>query len=579
MDILVPSTLRVLLIDDSPDDAALVVCALEERYQVAWQRVASADALADALDHARWDIAIADYTTAGFDGIEALDMVRQRDADMPFLFVSNVRGEDAAVAAMRTGAHDYILKANLQRLTPSVERQMREAAARRERRRVEQRLVHLAYHDALTDLPNRALLQDRLTQAVRVAHREGSTVALLLLDLNGFKAINDTLGHHTGDLVLQCVASRVRATVRDADTVARLGGDEFAVVLPLTDIDGALLTAHKVIHEIEQPCIVDHRPLRVRGSLGVACFPEHGASAEALLQKADVAMYVAKTEATGIAVYAPNRDLKTHRRLSLISELRRGLDEAQFFVEYQPMLHLRSNVVVGVEALVRWNHPKHGRLLPGDFIDLAEQTGLINPLTTIVIETAIREWTPRQRTPPLTVAVNLSPRTVQDPRLPQRIASMLSAYDAPPTSLALEITENILMSDPARSMDCLKRLHDMGLRLVIDDFGTGYSSLSYLRQLPVDELKIDRSFVAGLIGGQDEVIVRSAIDLGHNFGLTVVAEGVENADVQLQLAAMGCDVAQGTFISPPRRAEEMSAWMGDQNLLGIDVSGREGRPV
>jgi len=565
----VPPTLRVLLIDDSSDDAALVVRALEQQYDVTWQRVASADALSGAIDHARWDIAIADYTTAGFDGVEALDVVRQHDADLPFLFVSNVRGEDAAVAAMRTGAHDYILKANLQRLLPSVERQLREAAARRERRRVEQRLVHLAYHDALTDLPNRTLLQDRLTQATRVAHREGSSVALLLLDLNGFKEINDTLGHHAGDLVLQSVASRIRATVRDADTVARLGGDEFAIVLPRTDVEGAVGTGQKVVHEIEQPCILDHRPVNVRASLGIACFPEHGSTAEALLQKADVAMYIAKSDATGVSVYSPSRDPKTHRRLSLISELRRGLDEAQFFVEYQPMLHLRSNVVVGVEGLVRWNHPRQGRLLPGDFIDLAEQTGLINPLTTIVIETAIREWTPRQKKPPLTVAVNLSPRTLQDPRLPQRIAAMLSAYDAASTSLALEITENILMTDPARSLDCLKRLHDMGVRLVIDDFGTGYSSLSYLRRLPVDELKIDRSFVANLMSGQDEVIVRSAIDLAHNLGLTVVAEGVESAEVQMRLLTMGCDVAQGMFISPPRRADEMSAWMGDQNLLGM----------
>ena len=564
-----PPTLRVLLIDDSSDDAAAVVRALEHMYDVAWQRVSTADALSDAIDHARWDVAIADYTTAGFDGVEALEIVRQRDADLPFVFVSNVRGEDAAVAAMRTGAHDYILKANLQRLLPSIERQLREAAARRERRRVEQRVVHLAYHDALTDLPNRALLQDRLEQATRVAHREGSSVALLLLDLNGFKEINDTLGHHAGDLVLQCVASRTRATVRDADTVARLGGDEFAVVLPLTDVEGALSTAQKVVHEIEQPCLLDHRPVKVRASIGIACFPEHASTAEALIQKADIAMYIAKSDTAGVAVYSPNRDPKTHRRLSLISELRRGLDEAQFFVEYQPMLHLRSNVVVGVEALVRWNHPKQGRLLPGDFIDLAEQTGLINPLTTIVIETAIREWTPRQKTPPLTVAVNLSPRTLQDPRLPQRIASMLAGYDAASTSLAFEITENILMTDPARSLDCLKRLHDMGVRLVIDDFGTGYSSLSYLRRLPVDELKIDRSFVANLMSGQDEVIVRSAIDLGHNLGLTVVAEGVESADVQMQLLTMGCDVAQGTFISPPRRADEMAAWMGDQNLLGM----------
>ncbi len=233
------------------------------------------------------------------------------------------------------------------------------------------------------------------------------------------------------------------------------------------------------------------------------------------------------------------------------------------------MLHLRSNVVIGVEALVRWNHPHHGLVLPGDFINLAEQTGLINPLTTIVLETAIREWTPLQTVPPLTVAVNLSPRTLQDPRLPQRIAAMLDAYDAPPFSLALEITENILMSDPARSLDCLMRLHDMGVRLVIDDFGTGYSSLSYLSRLPVDELKIDRSFVMGLTASQDDVIVRSTIDLAHNLGLTVVAEGVENEDVQTRLQTMGCDVVQGTFISAPRPASAMRDWMSQQNLLGI----------
>jgi EAL domain-containing protein (putative c-di-GMP-specific phosphodiesterase class I) len=249
--------------------------------------------------------------------------------------------------------------------------------------------------------------------------------------------------------------------------------------------------------------------------------------------------------------------------------LRRGLDEAQFFVEYQPMLHLRTNQITGVEALVRWNHPQQGRVLPGEFIDLAEQTGLINPLTTIVLETAIREWTPRQKTPPLSVAVNLSPRTLQDPRLPQRIEAMLSAYDARSTLLSLEITENILMSDPARSMDCLKRLHDMGVRLVIDDFGTGYSSLSYLRRLPVDELKIDRSFVSGLDSGLDDVIVRSTIDLAHNLGLTVVAEGVESEEVKSQLLAMGCDAVQGSFISEPRSAAAMAEWMGHHNLLGM----------
>ena len=563
------SKLRLLLIEDSLDDAALVVRELTRGgYDVDFDRVDTPDALVAALERQSWDIVVADYTMPGFTGTAALTLLRQHDADLPFIFVSGTIGEDAAVAAMRTGAHDYLMKGSLKRLIPAVERELRDAGVRRERRRVEARLAHLAYHDPLTDLPNRALLHDRLDQATRIATREKTTLALLLLDLNGFKEINDTLGHHAGDRVLQCVASRLRATLREADTVARLGGDEFAVLLPFADLDGALLTAQKLLQEVEQPCVIDHRSLSVRASLGIASFPEHGASADTLLQKADVAMYVAKTDGVGISVYAQSRDQNTHRRLTLISELRKGLDENQFFLEYQPILHLRTNLIIGVEALVRWKHPQHGRVLPGNFIHMAEQTGLINPLTTIVLETAIREWSRQPIHPPLTVSVNLSPRTLRDPMLPQRIAGMLAVFSAPHASLALEITENILMSDPARSMDCLKRLHEMGVRIVIDDFGTGYSSLSYLRRLPADELKIDRSFVAGLMSGQDDVIVRSTIDLAHNLGLTVVAEGVENADVMRRLLAMGCDAAQGTFISPPGSAAEIREKMRERNLPG-----------
>ena len=562
--------LRLLLIADSPADEALVVGALTDGgYEVVYERVDAAVALTAALDRQSWDIAIADSTIAAFPSAMALDLLRQRDADLPCIVVSGTSGEDAAVAAMRVGARDYILKSQLERLAPSVDRELGEARVRRERRRVEQRLAYLAYHDALTDLPNRLLLHDRLAQALRVASRVGSSLALLILDLNGFKEINDTLGHHAGDRILQYVAGRMRGMLREADTVARLGGDEFALVLPVTDIDGALLAAQKVLHEIEQPCVIDHRALSVRASLGIACYPEQGTSAETLLQRADVAMYAAKSDGIGIAVYAPDLDHHSHRRLTLVSELRKGLDENQFCLEYQPIVHLPTNVVTGVEALVRWNHPQHGRVMPAGFIHLAEQTGLINPLTTIVLETAIREWSQPPMVPPLTIAVNLSPRTLQDPDLPRRIADMLAVYSVPPQSLALEITENILMSDPARSMDCLNRLHAMGVRIVIDDFGTGYSSLSYLRRLPVDELKIDRSFIAGLLTGQDDVIVRSTIDLAHNLGLRVVAEGVESQEVQARLRALGCDAAQGTFIRAPAPVAAVREWIGARNLLGL----------
>jgi diguanylate cyclase len=553
----------LLLIDDSLADEALVVRALTQGgYDVAHERVDTPLALGAALDRQPWDIAIADYAMPGLPGPAAFEQLRQRDADLPFIFVSGIRGEDVAVAAMRIGACDYILKGHLERLVPAVERELGEAGARRERRRVEQRLVYLAYHDELTDLPNRVLLNDRLAQAMRVGNRVNNPLALLLLDLNGFKEINDRLGHHAGDRILQCVASRMRETLREGDTVARLGGDEFAVVLPITDIDGALLTAQKVLDEIEQPCMIDHHALSVRASLGIACFPDHGRSAETLLERADLAMYVAKSDGVGIAVYAADQDRHAHRRLTLIAELRKGLSENQFYLEYQPIVHLRTNVVTGVEALVRWNHPRQGRVMPDGFIQLAEQTGLINPLTTIVIETAIREWSQPPIVPPLTVAVNLSLRALQDPGLPRRIADMLAVFGVPPESLAFEITENILMSNPARSMDCLNRLRDMGVRIVIDDFGTGYSSLSYLRRLPVDQLKIDRSLIAGLLTGQDDVIVRSTIDLARNLGLRVVAEGVESDEVYAKLLALGCDAAQGIFISAPASAAAIRQWMG-----------------
>ena len=538
-------------------------------YEVVHERVDTPLALSAALDRQPWDVAVADWAIPAFPGAAAFEQLHQWDADLPFIFVSGTSGVDAAVAAMRIGARDYILKNHLERLAPAVRRELDEAGARRKRRRLEQRLAFLAYHDALTDLPNRLLLHDRLAQALRVANRAGSALALLLLDLNGFKAINDTFGHHSGDRILQTVASRVRGMLRDVDTVARLGGDEFAVVLPVTDVDGALLAAQKVLKEVEQPCMIDHRPLSVRASLGIACFPEHGTSAETLLQRADVAMYVAKSDGVGIAVYAPEQDRHTHRRLTLIAELRQGLEENQFFLEYQPIVDLPTNVVIGVEALARWNHPKQGRMMPDTFIHLAEQTGLINPLTTIVLETAIREWLQPITVPPLTIAINLSPRTLHDPRLPRRIADMLTVYSVPPASLAFEVTENIIMSDPVRSMECLNRLHELGVRIVLDDFGTGYSSLSYLRRLPVDELKIDRSFVAALLTGQDDVIVRSTIDLAHNFGMRVVAEGVETDAVHARLLALGCDAAQGTFISAPAPSAAIRQWMGRQNLLGL----------
>src|SRR5688572_30538045 len=554
--------LRVLQVEDTEDDAALVAAALTRAgYHVFARRVDTAEDLRQELEESEWDLVIADYTMPGFSGTKALAIVREQHADLPFIFVSGTIGEDTAVAAMRTGAHDYIMKGNLARLAPAVERALREAAVRRERNLANQRVAYLAYHDSLTELPNRTLFQDRLQQAILRSHRDDRGVTVLLIDLDGFKEVNDVLGHHAGDLVLKEVAMRLRGSLRASDTVARLGGDEFAVLLPATDVNRAELAARKVLHDLEPPFVTDGRPLMVSASIGIAGVPWHAATSEELLQKADSAMYVAKNDRSGYTVYNPERDQRVYQRLSLASSMRQAIDGRQFGVEYQPIVHIATNTVLALESLVRWNHPQLGRLLPDDFIRVAEHTGLVNPLTSFVLDRALSDWPLSARPEGCCVAVNVSPRSLHHAAFPGRIRELLETHGVPAQSLTIEITENLVMSDPDGSARCLDELHEMGVRLVIDDFGKGYSSLSYLRRLPVDEIKIDRSFLRGLADGEDDTLVRCIIDLAHNLGMTAVAEGVETEAVFAQLVELNCDAAQGYYICRPASVQDTQAWI------------------
>ena len=558
-----PTRLNLLLIEDSVDDATLVTRALARAgYEVVAVRVDTADALREALTARAWDLAIADFTMPSFTGTAALAIVREAGLDLPFIFVSGTIGEHVAVAAMKDGAHDYIMKGNLARLAPAVDRELREAEVRRERRRANERVAYLAYHDPLTDLPNRALLQDRLQQAILSSRRDGKSLGLLTLDLDGFKEVNDALGHHAGDRVLVAVAEALREFLRPTDLIARFGGDEFAVLLPVTETEGAERTARKILQALEEPVVVDSRPLAVHGSVGISIFPLHANNGDELMQKADVAMYLAKSEQSGYAIYSPERDRHTEHRLSLMTALRRGVDGKEFVLDYQPIVELSTGRVSAIEALLRWNHPTQGLLLPKDFIRLAEHTGLITPLTSFAVERALADWVSAALTPPpFRIAVNLSPRSLNDPAFPDRVQRMLSARGASAEWLALEITENLIMSDPERSIKSLTALHGMGIRLILDDFGTGYSSLSYLRRFPVDELKIDQSFVIGLAGGEDEALVRSIIGLAHNLKLRVVAEGVETESVRDRLISLGCDAVQGHYICKPASATTISDWL------------------
>ncbi len=554
--------LRLLQVEDTQDDAVLIERALSRAgYDVFSRRVDRAEALRRELHDAEWDLVIADYAMPGFSGSKALAIVREQHPDVPFIFVSGTIGEDTAVAAMRTGAHDYVRKDNLKRLPPAVDRALREASLRRERHLASQRVAYLAYHDSLTDLPNRALLLERLQQAILRSHRDDQGLAVLVIDLDGFKEINDAFGHHAGDLVLQEVAARLRNSLRASDTVARLGGDEFAVLLPATDVNRAELAARKILHDLLHPFLVDGRPVLVSASVGVAGLPWHAATRDEVLQRADSAMYLAKNSRAGYLVYDPKRDQRASNRVSLAQAMRQALEAREFVLDYQPIVDLGTNRVLSVESLIRWNHPELGRLLPDDFMRVAEHTGLVNPLTAFIIDRALQEWPPDARPDACAVAINVSPRSLHHSGFPRRIRERLESHGAAPSTLTLEITENLVMSDPDGALRCLDELHEMGVRLVIDDFGKGYSSLSYLRRLPVDQIKIDRSFILGLADGEDDTLVRCIINLAHTLGMTVVAEGVETKSVFHQLGELGCDAAQGPFIMTPATAADVCQWL------------------
>jgi diguanylate cyclase len=422
---------------------------------------------------------------------------------------------------------------------------------------------HQALHDPLTGLPNRELFADRIEHATRTADRELRPAALLLLDLDRFKDVNDTLGHHHGDELLRQVGTRLVTELRDVDTVARLGGDEFAVLLPGATGEGAASVADKLRAALHEPLVLDGVALDLDASIGIAVYPDHGGDAAQLLQHADVAMYAAKHAHAGFMVYDPAVDQHSPRRLALLGGLRRALETDELVLHYQPKADLRSGRILGVEALVRWQHPQHGLLGPGEFIPLAERTGLIHPLTGWVLDTALHqaaEWHRAGRR--LSVAVNLSTRCLLDPALPDRVDGRLAGWRLPAGALTLEVTESAVMADPARALDVLGRLHALGVGLALDDFGTGYSSMAYLKTLPVDELKVDRSFVGQMASSpSDAVIVRSTIDLGHNLGLRVVAEGVETQEAWEQLKALGCDTAQGYLLGRPMPAADLERWL------------------
>jgi diguanylate cyclase (GGDEF)-like protein len=436
---------------------------------------------------------------------------------------------------------------------------MRVAIAARERR-----ISDLAYADALTGLPNRALFMDRLEQAVSMAQRTHGRLAVLTIDLDRFKNVNDTLGHSMGDLLLRDVAARLRrALERRTDTVARLGGDEFAVLLPMQALDGAYLAARKITDVLSDALTIEGHLIDVGASTGIAVYPEHGEDADSLMRHADVAMYAAKRAGTGHEAYDARQDQSSPGRLSLLGELRQALERNQLSLVYQPQVVLSGAPERAVEALVRWNHPERGLIAPDEFVPFAERTGYIKVLTRQVLDGAFcqcAEWLDRGLS--VGISVNISARDLHTADFLAGVTDLLQRHRTVDAKrICLEVTESAVMEDPSHALEVMQRLHEIGFRLAIDDFGTGYSSLTYLKRLPVDELKIDKSFVRGLVGDRDDAaIVRATIDLAHDMGLSVTAEGVEDEAVLNALRRLGCDRVQGYFVSPPLGSKEIEEW-------------------
>ena len=678
------TSLAVLFVEDSEDDMLLLRAELERGgFRVQHACVQSELELEKALGRRTWDIVISDYRMPGFSGLRALQVMEKHGVDLPFIIVSGNIGEDTAVAAMKAGAHDYVIKGKLARLVPAVQRELREAAVRREhrlaeaalrnseelfrqlagnipevfwimnagqerliyvspayekiwgrgsdalyanpeewlkyvhpadrarvsaarkkavfgcyneefrilwpdgsirwlyerafpvrdgdgdvvriagitedvseRKRAEERLTYLAQYDHLSGLPNRALFLDRLSQAQAQAQREGWVTAVVFIDLDRFKVINDTLGHAAGDKLVVAVAQRLARAIRSGDTVSRLGGDEFALILQnLSKPRDAATVSQKVLEGLAAPFEVEGHEIFVTASIGITLFPSDGENPEELLKNADSAMYRAKHQGrNNFQFYTAEMNARSGEVLRLENNLRRALERREFMLYFQPKADLSSGRVVGVEALLRWQHAELGMVPPEKFIPLMEETGLIVPTGEWVLQAAcnqLRAWR-ESGMPGVPISINVSGRQFQERDLVSSITGIIRSSGVDPRLVELEITESSLMSNPDDAIQVLQALKSFGVQISVDDFGTGYSSLAYLKRFPIDALKIDRSFVQDITRDRDDAaIVTAVVNLAHSLNLIVVAEGVETEEQLSFLIANDCDQMQGYLLAAP----------------------------
>jgi diguanylate cyclase (GGDEF)-like protein len=561
------------LVEDNPGDARLVEILLsEEGPEFEVSHAARLGEALEELDRSGFDVVLLDLSLPDSSGFETVERVRMAVPQMPVVVLSGRDDEQIALRALQGGAEDYLVKG--QGDGDLIARAIRYAI---ERKKAEERLAYLAQYDPLTGLANRALFHDRLEQALARAARSGDAVALLFVDLDRFKAVNDTVGHAGGDQFLQEVAWRIAGRVRESDTVARLGGDEFAIILEdLQDARDAAKVARDLLTRLSQPVALDGYEIPVSASIGIAVRPP--SDGDRLLKDADAAMYRAKRMGGNHhRFYTEEMDVQAAARLSLERDLRRALEEDALLPYYQPMVDLTTGKVVGAEALMRWRHPQRGFVPPVEFIPVLEETGLILPAGERILRLACRQsraWRDAGL-PPVRVAVNVSGRQFGQGHLADTVAGALRDSGLAPNSLELEITESLLVEDGAASLRALYELREAveRVRIAIDDFGTGYSSFHRLKSLPVETLKIDQTFIAGIPGAREDMAISAAlISLAHDLGITVTAEGVETAEQVAFLQEHGCDEAQGYYFGRPVPAEDFARLLeADGSLLDVSL--------
>ena len=569
--------LSILIIEDDEDDFVMVRDLLAEstgiKYDLQW--VSTYDEALEAINGRMHDLYLFDYRLGKKTGLDLLNDIGGSSCMTPVILLTGQGDHEIDVEAMKAGASDYLAKDEI--TAHLLERSIRYAL---ERKRTEERIIFMAYYDNLTSLPNRVLFQDRLMQVIAGNERNDGLSAILFLDLDNFKRVNDTLGHSMGDELLKAVSDRLQTIMRKSDSIshhhdddlfARLGGDEFTILLAeIKDFQDAGRVAERIIESLSQPFMLDNNEIIITTSIGISIYPNDGKDVDTILKNADAAMYAAKARGkNSYLYYEKSMNSAALEKLSLEGDLRRALKGDELLLHYQPQIDIVSSRVIGVEALIRWQHPEKGLIPPLTFIPVAEQTGLINEISYWVIENACRQnrvWQDKglSRIP---VSVNITTHQFQQDTFVYRLAKILNSTGLNPRDLMLEITESTFMENTETALIILDELKKMGLRLLIDDFGTGYSSLSYLKRFLIHAIKIDRSFIRNIVTDKDDTaIVNAIISMAHNLKIRVVAEGVETAEQLAFLKGQDCDEMQGFLLSKPLPPDEVEVFLSGKKI-------------